>query len=245
MKVVINQSNYIPWKGYFDLIHDADLMIFLDNTQFTPRDWRSRNKIKTSQGSQWLTIPVGNDRNRLISEVNLPCGNWAKKHWMAISQAYGKTPFFHKYKGFFEDLYLGSNGSTLSEFNQHTIKTVAREFLGITTAFANASDFETSSRKQQLILDLLLEVGATTYISGPTAKAYIDPEAFVAAGVELVWKDYSGYPEYSQPFPPFDHAVSIIDLLFCAGPASADCIWGWREAGRPNLASRERMTLRS
>ena len=101
--VVVLQSNYIPWKGYFDLVHDADLFIFYDDLQFTKNDWRNRNKLKSAKGTEWLTIPVGIDANRLICEVELKDATWQWKHWQTIQHLYGKSPYFSRYKAFFED----------------------------------------------------------------------------------------------------------------------------------------------
>ncbi len=229
MKVVINQSNYLPWKGYFDLIHDADLFVFHDDLQYTKNDWRNRNRIKTAAGLQWLTVPVGTDEHRLINEVTLPADNaWAKKHWQLIRENYRSSAYYARHAPWLEDMLLRRTWSGLSALNQALITTIARDHLGLTTRFANSTEFKLTSRKQERVLDLLRATGATTYISGPAAKDYLEEVRFREAGIGLVWKDYSGYPEYAQPHPPFVHAVSILDLLFHTGPAAADHIWGWR-----------------
>lgn len=229
MRVVINQSNYLPWKGYFDLIHDADLFIFLDDVQYTHRDWRSRNRIKSAQGSLWLTIPVGNARNLFVNEVPLPSGEWRNDHWNSIRHAYSKSRYFSKYAAFFSEIYSKPRWATLSEFNQFLIKTIARDHLGIQTKFIDSADLNVTETKQDRIIALLKAVGAKTYISGPAAKAYLDPLRFADEKIELIWKDYSNYPEYPQPHGPFDHAVSIIDLLFAVGPKARNYIWEKRQ----------------
>ncbi len=226
---VILQSNYLPWKGYFDLIHDADVFVFYDDVQYTPRDWRNRNKIKTAKGLIWLTIPVGSHRNRLIWEVDIPTSAWQAKHWQSIRQNYSKCPYFNLYQEFFETVYLTRRWLNLSELNQYLIRTIAYEFLGIHTEFRDAREFQATAKKQERLLQILGRLGANRYISGPAAKTYIDPNRFDAAGIELVWKDYLGYPEYPQRFPPFEHGVSILDLLFNVGPDAPWYIWGWRE----------------
>lgn len=230
MRVVINQSNYLPWKGYFDLIHDADVFIFLDDVQYTRRDWRSRNRIKTRNGLLWLTVPVGDDINRLINEVPLPAGPWGQKHWESIRHAYRESPHFSAYAPYLAEVFARPPSPTLSGFNQSLISTIARDFLGIRhTRFMDSAAFRVEVAKQDRILALLKAVGATTYISGPAARSYLREEDLAAEGIELIWKDYSGYPAYPQPHPPFEHAVSIIDLLFATGPEAANHIWGWRE----------------
>src|SRR5574337_179439 len=128
-RVAILQSNYIPWKGYFDLIHDVDLFVFYDDNQYTSRDWRNRNKIKTAQGLAWLSVPVGAERSRCICEVNIPESGWQTKHWTTIQQNYGKCSHFGRYREYFEHVYLGTRWGMLSELNQSMAQHIAREFL--------------------------------------------------------------------------------------------------------------------
>lgn len=227
--VVVLQSNYIPWKGYFDLIHDADLFIFYDDLQFTKNDWRNRNKIKSQKGAEWITIPVGPEKNRLICEVEISNLSWQKKHWKTIRQNYSKAPYYNDYKEFFEDLYLGKKWSNLSELNQYLIRTISKDFLGITTEYKNSRDYALSGKKLDRLLELVIKADAECYISGPSAKDYIESSRFNNAGIKLIWKEYSGYPEYSQRYPPFEHGVSILDLLFNVGPDASWYIWGWRD----------------
>lgn len=226
--VVVLQSNYVPWKGYFDLVHDADAFIFYDDVQFTKNDWRNRNKIKTPQGAEWITVPTGTDKDRLICEVEIKNALWQAKHWKTIQHNYGKCPHFSRYQSFFEDIYLSRKWTNLSELNQHLIRTISRDFLGITTEFCDSREFDASGHKLDRLLELVVKAKADRYISGPAAKEYIEPARFADAGIELVWKDYSGYPEYPQRFPPFEHGVSILDLLFNVGPDAPWYIWGWR-----------------
>ncbi len=227
--LVILQSNYIPWKGYFDLIHDADLFVFYDDLQFTKNDWRNRNKIKTAQGCKWLSIPVGTNANRLICEVALDDASWQRSHWDSLRQQYEKLPYFKLYRHFFEDVYLGKRWANLSELNQYLIKYISHNILGLSTRFQDSRDFQLAGQKLERLLDLVVKSKATRYVSGPAAKGYIEPEKFDELGIELVWKDYSNYPEYPQPHPPFEHGVSILDLLFNVGPEAPHYIWGWRD----------------
>jgi WbqC-like protein len=228
-RVAIIQSNYIPWKGYFDIIHDVDLFVFYDDVQYTKNDWRNRNKIKTSNGPLWLTIPAGADINRLVCEVRLPDPHWAPKHWKSLQQSYAATPHFSRYESFFRDTYLGHRWESLSELNQHLIKAISVEFLGMKTEFADSRSFSAQGDRADRLLDLLSKVGAETYVSGPAAKSYIDETRFTARGIRVIYKSYDQYPEYPQRFPPFEHGVSIVDLLFNVGPDAPHYIWGWRE----------------
>ena len=227
-RVAILQSSYIPWKGFFDIIHDVDEFVFLDHVQFTTRDWRTRNRIKGRDGLQWLSIPAGSDRNRRISDVRLHDHSWQEKHWKSLIHAYGKAPCFAEYRPFFEDIYLGRRWESLSDFNQYVTRRIASELLGITTRFTDSEHYRPEGTKLDLIVDIARKAGASTYISGPSAMDYIDPAAFDEAGIELVYKQYSGYPEYPQLHGDFEHAVSIVDLLFHNGSKSPWYIWEWR-----------------
>lgn len=226
--VVVLQSNYIPWKGYFDLIHDADVFIFYDDLQFTKNDWRNRNQIKTAHGSKWLSIPVGSSADRLICEVALEDTGWQRSHWDSLRQQYEKRPYFKRYLHFFEDVYLARQWTNLSALNHYLIRSISRDILNISTEFLDSRDFKLDGKRLDRLLDLVAQNNATRYISGPAAKGYIEPERFSALGIELIWKDYSNYPEYPQAHPPFEHGVSILDLLFNVGPEAAWYIWGWR-----------------
>jgi WbqC-like protein len=226
--IAIIQSSYLPWKGYFDIIHDVDEFIFLDDVQFTVRDWRTRNRIKTANGSIWITVPVGANRNRLISDVTIEDSQWQKKHWASIRHSYSRAPYFRHYEAFFEELYLGCHWTNLSEMNRSMTQRIARELLGIQTRFTDSSTYGAQSAKLDRILDLVRLSGARCYMSGPTASGYLEKDRFDALGVTLKIKDYSDYPEYPQLYQPFDHAVSVIDLLFNTGPKAPDYIWGHR-----------------
>lgn len=230
-RVAILQSSYIPWKGYFDIIHDVDELIFLDEAQYTKRDWRTRNRIKTPHGPAWLSIPVGGPRDRRICDVELP-ESWADAHWRRITDCYARAPYFETYRAGLQEIFLQRPWKYLSELNQQLIRTIAHDALGIRTRFRDSRELVRRGRGEEWILDLLDQVGAETYVSGPSAKAYIDEEHFAARGIELVWKSYDGYPEYPQFHPPFVHEVTVLDLLFHTGPDASRYIWGWRSSAR-------------
>lgn len=216
-KVAVLQSNYIPWKGYFDIIHDVEEFIFYDEVQYTKNDWRNRNRIYTAQGVQWLTIPVEGHIDQSIDEVKVVPGKWQRKHWNSLVTSYSKAPFFAKYKPFLEEVYLGRTWVYLSELNQYLIKTISRDFLGIETKFTSSRDYHSEGSGHQKLLSLLCDAGATYYVSGPAAKDYIIASDYEKAGIELHWKDYSAYPPYPQMHEPYDPYVSILDLLFNTG----------------------------
>ncbi len=216
--VVVLQSNYLPWKGYFDLMRRADLFIFYDDVQFTKNDWRNRNKIKTPRGTEWISIPCGTNLRRLIQDVQPSNSDWQRDHWKRITDSYSNTRYFSRYRPFFEDFYLAKTWANLSELNQYLIKHIAQDMLGIQTRFGQSAQYKPEGVRQDRLLDLLQKAGATEYLSGPAAKAYISEETFLKANIKLTWMNYGPYPEYPQPYPPFAHEVSIIDLLFSEGP---------------------------
>jgi len=219
-KVAIVQSSYIPWKGYFDIVGMVNLFVLLDDVQYTVRDWRSRNRIKTPNGSLWLTVPCGTHRHRLIHEVRLTDHAWQREHWEKISFCYKKARFFSAYRDFFQSLYLGRTWTNLSEMNQHMIRRISHDLLGMKTEFLDSRDLRCTGRKMQRILEILDKLGGVTeYLSGPSAREYLEPDEFRNRGIKLSFMDYSGYPEYPQLYsPPFVHEVSVIDLIFNVGP---------------------------
>lgn len=228
-RVAVLQSSYIPWKGYFDIIHDVDLFIFYDDVQFTYQDWRSRNRVIANGKPVWLTVPTGGDIKRLINEVQLANPSWQRKHWSTIRHAYTKSPHFRDHAEIFEKIYLENEWKSLSEMNQHITRVIAKDILGIQTEFRDSLEFGATGSKLDRLIDLLVKAGASHYLSGPAARAYIDPARFEEAGIELEYKDYSGYPQYRQHSESFEHAVSILDLLFNTGPSAPEYIWGWRK----------------
>ncbi|TDB35157.1 hypothetical protein TEP_16790 [Stenotrophomonas sp. TEPEL] len=226
-RVAILQSSYIPWKGFFDIIHDVDTFVFFDDVQYTTRDWRSRNRVISNGSPIWLSIPAGSDTKRLINEVQLADHSWQDKHWTTIRHAYGKSPYFKTYADALESVYMARKWDSLSEFNQHMTRTLC-DLLGINVRFVDSASLDAQGSKTERLVDVCRKLDATYYLSGPAARAYIEPEQFEQAGIELAYKDYSGYPKYPQSSSEFEHAVSVLDLLFNTGPSAPDFIWGWR-----------------
>jgi hypothetical protein len=230
-KVAILQSNYIPWKGYFDLINMADLFIFHDDLQYTKGDWRNRNLIKTPNGVQWLTIPCGTNEHRLICEVELADHSWQSKHWSVIKANYEQTEYFKRYRPFFEEIYLGNKWRNLSEMNQAIVTRISRELLGVKTGFEDSRRYSLTQRKAERVKELLIKCKADEYISGPAAKDYLSEEYLTEAGIKLTWMNYEGYPEYPQLHPPFTHQVSIIDLIFNTGEQAVNFMKSFNKVG--------------
>jgi len=214
-KLAISQSNYIPWKGYFDLINKVDEFILYDDAQFTRRDWRNRNKIKTLNGLQWLTIPVDVKGKyfQKIKETKISEKDWGVKHWQQIKQNYSKARHFKNYKDIFEELYLNCNEEYLSEINYKFIITI-NQILGIKTKIKFSDDFEIYGNPTEKLLNICKQCKANIYISGPAAKNYFDEQLAEKENIQVQWMNYKNYEEYEQLFPPFEHGVSILDLIF-------------------------------
>jgi WbqC-like protein family len=218
-KIAILQSNYIPWRGYFDLINLVDEFILYDDMQYTRRDWRNRNLIKTSNSLKWLTIPVHVKGKyfQKIKDTEVSDPSWRENHWRSILHSYSKAEYFIVHKELFEDLYLNSNETFLSQINFSFLAAIC-QILGIQTKISWSKDYDLVDGKTERLIALCKQAGGTEYLSGPAAKDYIDESLFESQGIRLSYMDYSGYPEYRQLHPPFEQGVSIIDLIFNEGP---------------------------
>ena len=216
-RVAIVQSNYIPWKGYFDLIASVDEFILYDAAQYTRRDWRNRNRIKTPRGVRWLTVPVQSKGQmwQSIRETLTDGENWAEIHWRAITSNYGRAPHFDMVGATIEPIYKNTPPD-LSTLNAQLINAVCG-FLGITTQITTDRDYRPVEGRLSRAADLCAQAGAATYVSGPAAKVYLDESIMAERGIAVEWFDYVGYPEYPQLWGDFVHEVSILDLLFNCG----------------------------
>ncbi|MFZ2541674.1 MAG: WbqC family protein [Gallionella sp.] len=218
MKIAIIQSNYIPWKGYFDMIAAVDEFILYDDMQYTRRDWRNRNQIKTPQGVQWLTVPVKvkGKYHQAIRETEIDGTGWSEAHWKSISQNYRKAPYFEEISAIFEPIYRQRQHTHLSALNRELIEAVCA-YLSITTKISNSWDYSLIGGQTECLANLCGQAGAAEYISGPSARNYLDETIFLDRKIKLTWFEYDGYPEYPQLWGKFEHAVSILDLLFNCG----------------------------
>lgn len=221
MNVVILQPSYIPWRGVFDQIQRADLFIFYDDVQYDKRGWRNRNQIKTPHGTQWLTVPVHSrgvqTRSIPINQIRIAWEHpWNEIHLKAIQQAYSKAPYFDRYRPLLEAFYRRRD-ELLADLTIDLSIALAHELGNTHTRFMRSSEIPgiTGQRTDRLI-QILQAVGATHYVSGPSAQDYIEAEKFDAAGITLEYMHYD-YPEYPQLYPPFDPRVSVLDLLFMTG----------------------------
>lgn len=219
MKVGIIQSNFLPWRGYFDFIREVDLFILHDDLQYTKSDWRNRNKIKTPRGSEWITVPVNYKRtSQLIEETTIDYSTpWAQKMLNRIKDAYHRAPHFDVYFRELSDLLL-EPAASISELNARLVHWACRH-LRIDTPIRFSREFHPRGAKTERLIGILKQVRADAYLSGPAAQTYLIPELFEREGIKLEYKKYD-YAEYHQLYPPFDSFVSIIDLFFMMGENS-------------------------
>lgn len=229
-KIAILQSNYIPWKGVFDMINQVDEFIFLEDVQFTKRDWRTRNQIFYNENKIWISIPTKKaNRDAYVNSITIDETQfWRISHYEKIRQCYLKHPFFKDYSWLLDEIYLNNRNTNLSQFNINVIKNISN-ILGINTKFSISTDYKTFKINDDKLIELCKLSGATTYLSGPAGRDYIDETKFINESIILEYIDYSGYPSYYQKSNNFDHNVSILDLIFAVGTDAAWYIWGWRK----------------
>jgi hypothetical protein len=226
-RVTVIQSNYIPWKGYFDLLAAADEVVLLDEVQYTRQDWRNRNRVKTDAGLKWLTVPVTSkgrlNRGLRICDVRISDESWAARHWATITQSYRDAHAWGDVCEWLGELYERvARLERLSEVNRLFIDSICA-YLGTAPRITWSTDHPHAERDVDAthrVVRLCEAVGADTYISGPAARDYLDTSAFERRGIAVAWADYSGYPAYPQPHGSFEHGVTILDLIACTGAAA-------------------------
>jgi hypothetical protein len=218
-RVVILQSCYIPWKGYFDLIRAADEFILYDDAQYTRNDWRNRNCIKTARGVEWLTIPVRSKgrHKQKIHETEVADRGWARQHWRSLELNYARAPHFARYRDTLASTYHSLEGEQMLSAINRRFLDVTCELLGIDTRITWSMDYTLAEGKTERVVQLCRDARATHCLCGPSARSYMEPQRFEEAGIALEYADYSGYPPYPQLHGPFVHEVSILDLLFNTG----------------------------
>lgn len=222
LRVVVLQSNYLPWIGYFDLIDQADICVFYDDVQYTKNDWRNRNQIPTQRGLEWLTVPVGQSISRLINQVEIYDTTWQKEHLRKITNNYridDKDTWSYE---ILNAIFTRKQWTNLSQLNQETIKLIARDYLNIETQFDSSINYKLEGKGEVRLLSLLSQLQATHYLSGPAGKNYLHVKSFEEAGIELDYIKYPVYSRYKQIHAPFVSNVSVIDLLLNKRSAAKD-----------------------
>ncbi|MCI8669515.1 MAG: WbqC family protein [Lachnospiraceae bacterium] len=218
-KIAILQSNYIPWKGYFDMINMVDEFVLYDDMQYTKRDWRNRNKIKAIQGMQWISIPVATKGKfyQKICETEVISSDWVDEHWKTLQYNYARAKHFDEYSEIIKELYEQCREERyLSKINYIFLKNICK-ILDINTKITWSSEYNLIDGKTEKLVNICKQAGAECYLSGPAAKDYIDNELFIKENIDLEYMDYSGYKEYYQLYGEFQHTVTVLDMIFNLG----------------------------
>lgn len=237
MKCVILQPSYIPWRGFFHQIQKADVFVFYDDVQYDTRGWRNRNRIQTANGPIWLTVPVRSSGAQItglpIHDVEICCDQtWHRKHWASLQMSYSRAPFFERYAPKLRE-FLWQRPEFLVDLTIPTTRWLA-ECLGLgDKTFLRSSELGIEGYRTERLIRILRHVGADGYVSGPSAAAYLDEEAFRAAGISLEYMSYD-YEPYEQLYEPFEPQVSVLDLLFLKGPDAGEWIWGRAGSSEPS-----------
>lgn len=225
MIVAIHQPQYLPWLGYFDKIIKADAFCFLDNVQYKKNEWQNRNRIKTAQQQQWLTVPVRYSFGQKISEIKINNAvNWQRKHLQALITNYKKAPYFDKYVNIFETVY-SKHWELLPELNIYLINQICRLLNLEDKQTVLASNLNLSDDPTGRLIDICKAVGADTYLAGQDGANYMDLEQFDQHGIKIIVQKFK-HPLYPQLFGEFVSHLSIVDLLFNCGPESMQRIKG-------------------
>ena len=224
MRIAVLQPSFIPWLGYFDQMARADLFVYLDDVQFTRRDWRNRNKIRTANGWMWLTVPVCNKGRFKQSLKDTRIDNalpWKKKHLNALRHNYGQAPCFDLYFPGFESIYQ-KEWNFLIDLCFESMEWF-RAMLRLDTPTCRASELPVAGQKGSRILELCRCLGADRYLTGDLARDYLEPERLAREGIQVEFQRYQ-HPKYRQQGPGFIAYLSILDLLFNEGPRSLDIL---------------------
>jgi hypothetical protein len=227
MIIAIHQPNYLPYLGFFHKMAQSDIFVLLDNVQFVRDLFQQRNKIKTSHGWMWLTVPVKHNflSKPNINEIEIDLernANWGKKHWNSLTTNYGSAPYFKKYKEQLHDIYCFRTWTKLVDLNETLIKWVADE-LKIKVKFVRASSLGVEGKSTELLVNICKSLGADTYLSGRTGKSYMDEGLFIKNKINLQYHHFI-HPTYKQLFGDFIPNMCILDLLFNHGDKSLDII---------------------
>jgi hypothetical protein len=227
MIIAVHQPQYLPWIGYFHKIDQADVFVLLDTVQFKKNEWQNRNKIKTAQGWQWLTVPVLYRYPQLIQEV--PINNkapWQRKHRQAIISNYKKAPHYELLEPFFEEIF-SSSWEIISQLNIEVVRRLAK-ILGIDTPLHVASELGAFPEDpDERLIAIAQHFGAETYLAGAGGRNYMDLKKYEKAGIAVIFQDFT-HPVYDQLFGEFEPFMSVIDLIFNHGDESLKILRGDR-----------------
>jgi hypothetical protein len=227
MMVAIHQPQFMPWLGYFDKMDRADCFVLLDNVQYKKNEWQNRNRIKTPQGAQWLTVPVSYTFPAKILEVTIPADQpWPRKHVQALRTNYARAPYWPQYEGFLEEFY-GRTWQDLVGVNCASVEWLRGE-LGIATPLCLASQMELRQEPTERLLDICRVVGADVYLAGADGRKYMELERFAQANIRVIFQEYA-HPVYAQLHGDFVSHLSALDLLLNCGPQSGKILRSGRQ----------------
>jgi hypothetical protein len=220
----------MPWKGYFDLISYVDEFIIFDDMQYTRRDWRNRNKIKTPNGLEWLTVPVQvkGKYDQRIMDVSTEGDLWKSKHLSSIMHNYRKSLHFESSMDWLTKAYDALESNNLSSINTQLIREVCNH-LEIDTKISSSLEYSTSENPSTRLAQICLESEAGVYVSGPSARDYIETSVFEDREIEIEWFHYDNFPEYPQLWGKFESHVSVIDSIMNCGPHPENFLRGTKK----------------
>lgn len=227
MRVAICQPTYLPWIGYFDLIDQVDTFVLLDTVQFDKRSWQQRNRIKTPQGLQWITIPVVSRGryDQTIQTVEVVGTEFVRTHLKSLQLNYSPARYFSQFFPEFSSILTGvAPGSRLANLNVRLLRWFV-DILGIQTPLVLASSLNEEGKRTSLLANICRRLGASQYISPRGSAEYLlgDLSIMTDAKVETFFQHYV-HPEYEQRFPPFVPFASVIDLVFNEGERAIEII---------------------
>jgi hypothetical protein len=222
MIVFVHQPEYIPWLGFFDKLARCDAFVIYDDAQYQHGGFHNRNRIRTPDGWNWLTVPITHGHPQIIKEVKISGDEWRNRQLSVIRRNYRKAPFFSDYFKVFEEA-IGFSHELLIGLNLHLIKAVAN-ILDIKVNMIRSSEFpHLGKEKNEKLVSICKHIGADTYMSGSGGKAYVNEALFNEANIKVRWHRYE-HPIYAQAFSGFEPNMSIVDLLFNLGPKAKETL---------------------
>ncbi len=221
--IAAHQPNYIPWPGFFHKIIASDAMVFLDHVQYSDKTWTNRNKIKTPNGANWLSVPVSLPKHDLPTYdvcIDPSNGVWGRKHWKTLLMSYGKAKHFKRYADFFEHLY-SDKWNLLVDLNIAIIQYILTE-IGCSKPLVKSSSLAPNGRSNEMLIDICKKMEADKFLSG-SGGPYMESKKYERESITVIYQHYH-CPQYPQLHGPFEQNLSVIDLLFNCGPDTFDLI---------------------
>lgn len=225
----ILQPGYLPWLGFFEQMYKSDVFVIYDDVQYDKEGWRNRNRIKTANGIQWLTVPVHVKLSDmpLIKDVKIDNKeNWRKKHLLSIKHSYSKARFYKEHIGIFEEAY-SMDWEYLVDIDMHFILKLADSLGMVAKKIVRSSGIEAGRGGDRIerLINICKAFGADVFYEGASGRSYIDNSAFAVHGIKVEYQDYK-HPVYKQLYGDFVPYLSVVDLLLNHGKDSLNIIMG-------------------